>query len=215
MNHKQHNPVYGLRSTVYESGQTLIETIVAIFVLTTGLSAGLGLAIFAFGSASEITERITATGLAREGIEVTRRMRDSNWLAGTLVGCGGVQQCYQTWLTAPYGISGTLTGRAYRLEFNPASVGNKWTLVQSNNYRLTTVPGSGFTHSGTETQNFFRKIFIIHQTTADPAAETQILVRSVVWWYGKNCPVITDYNVTDDTKCKIVTEEILTNWKNY
>src|SRR3989344_2406253 len=72
-----------------EKGQTLIETVVALFVLTTGLTAGLSLAIYSFSTTTEISRKIIATGLAREGIEVARRQRDSNWLAGTLSDCGG------------------------------------------------------------------------------------------------------------------------------
>lgn len=64
-----------------ESGQTLIETIVAIFILTMALVSGLGLAIYAMTTTQETKERIIATNLAREGIEVIRMMRDSNWLA--------------------------------------------------------------------------------------------------------------------------------------
>ena len=199
-----------------QNGQTLIETIVAIFVLTTGLSAGLGLAIFAFGGASDITERIAATSLAREGIEAVRRMRDSNWLAGAITDCGSGQQCYRTWLTGPYDIAGTLDGRSGRLEFNPASGGDKWAVSYGvSDYRLRMVSGSGFAHAGSQDTTFFRKLFLFNQTTADPAAETQILVRSVVWWWGKNCPQITNYSQPSDTNCRIVTEENLTNWKNY
>lgn len=202
-----------------QKGQTLIETIIAIFILTTGLSSGLALAIFAFGSASDITEKVAATGLAREGTEAVRRMRDSNWLSGAIGDCGGGQQCYTTWLTGgAYPITGAFgePGRSYRLDFNPLAQNNKWTLnPAATDYRLRLRPGAGFSHSGTENTNFFRKIFIIQQTNANPAAEYQILARSVVWWHGKNCPAITDYSGPSDTKCKIVTEENLTNWKNY
>jgi type II secretory pathway pseudopilin PulG len=64
-----------------QSGQSLIETIVAIFILVTALIAGVGLALYAVANASTNRNQIVANNLAREGIEVFRMMRDSNWLA--------------------------------------------------------------------------------------------------------------------------------------
>lgn len=209
-----------------QSGQTLIETIVAIFVLTSGLSAGLALAIFAFGSASDISERITATGLAREGIEGVRRLRDSNWLWGKknsqLQSCpelGQAQTCYLNWLgPALYDIRGSVSGVAYRLNFNPTAQGSKWTLDQGGGYRLYLQSGGGISHTvNSQPTNLFRKIFVIYQSQSGgyTASSPLVLVRSVAWWWGKNCPNITDYNNPSDTSCKIITEENLTNWKNY
>jgi type II secretory pathway pseudopilin PulG len=67
-----------------QSGQTLIETLVAIFILTMGVTAAVGLANFALGSSTSVTKQIIATGLAREGIEAVKNMRDTNWLHDTL-----------------------------------------------------------------------------------------------------------------------------------
>jgi type II secretory pathway pseudopilin PulG len=63
-----------------QSGQSLIETIVAIFILVTALVAGLSLALYAVSSSANNKNQIVASNLAREGIEVVRMMRDSNWL---------------------------------------------------------------------------------------------------------------------------------------
>lgn len=207
-----------------QQGQSLIETIMALFVLTTGLTSGLALAIFTFGTSSEITNQITATGLAREGIEVIRSKRDSNWLSGTLADCssnplmGPNQKCYTTWLN---GIGGTTgAGTAYRAIFNPTALVSKWTIFPGagSGYRLYRQADDSFSHTITSSPTqFFRKIVIVNQNTPDPIAETQILVRSVVWWEGKRCPSnVTDYNPpAQDTPCKIVSEEYLTNWRNY
>lgn len=203
-------------------GQTLIETIMGIFILTTGLAAGLGLAIYAFGASSSIAEKIVGTGLAREGVESVRRMRDSNWLAGTLSDCGSGQQCYANWLSSPYNISGaTGSGLEYRLVFNPLSQTNKWTLSlssPSDNFRLYVEPQGGLSHIvSAESSNFFRKINIIYQDINPPygPASPLVLVRSTVWWHERNCPTITYFVNPSDTTCKIITEELLTNWRNY
>lgn len=88
-------------------GQTLIETLVAIFILVMGVTAAVGLAIYALNSSSSITKQIIATGLAREGIEAVKNMRDVNWLRDTLAtnGCynyvtagTGQSPCYINWL---------------------------------------------------------------------------------------------------------------------
>lgn len=207
----------------HESGQSLIETIVAIFVLTTGLAAGLALAVFAFGASSDIMERIVATGLAREGIEGVRRMRDSNWNSGTLTDCGGGQQCYATWLSGPpYNITGTTGGGlTYRMQFNPLSTTNKWTLISSgplDDYRLYLQSGGGLAHTANSSPtSLFRKITIIFtQTSGDyTLTSPEVLVRSSVWWHGKGCAAITNLSNPSDTNCKIISEEIFTNWRNY
>lgn len=91
------------------SGQTLIETMAALFILTMGISAAVGLAVYAFSSSSTILKEIVATGLAREGMEAVRNMRDTNWLNDTLgtpangnsctdFNDSGQNDCYPHWL---------------------------------------------------------------------------------------------------------------------
>jgi len=62
------------------SGQSLIELVVAISVILIGVVSTLVLSLTTIrgGKASEM--QVVATNLAREGIEVVRQKRDSNWL---------------------------------------------------------------------------------------------------------------------------------------
>lgn len=197
---------------------------VALFVLVTGLAAGLSLAVSSFGATADISEKITATGLAREGLEAVRRMRDSNWLAGNLTYCSEGEVCYASWLNEPgkYNITGaTGSGLEYRLFFDPASPTNKLTLSSANpssDFRLYGQSGGGWSHTATaEPTIFFRKIEIIYAQTTAPYSDTSplVLVRSTVWWHGKNCPTVTYVANPSDASCKIISEEYLTNWKNY
>lgn len=210
----------------YQAGQSLIETVTAIFVLITGVAAGLTLAVYSFGSSSDVAEKISATGLAREGLEAVRRMRDSNWLvAGGPVDCGGGKLCYPGWLTAVYDISvpggGAGSSRDFRLEFNPASSANKWVLTPASggtDYRLYLQSGGGLSNlSSSSPTNLFRKITITYQSVSSPynSASPLLRVRALVWWHGKNCPAITDLVNLNDTNCKVISEEYLTNWRNY
>lgn len=70
------------------SGQSLIEGIIAIAVITVGLMGVIGLAISNQASARATGDRAVATSLAREGLEVAKHIRDSAWLASQPFGTG-------------------------------------------------------------------------------------------------------------------------------
>jgi hypothetical protein len=133
-----------------QNGQTLIETLVAIFMLIMGVSAAAGLAIYALNSSTTIVKQIIGNGLAREGVEAVKNMRDTNWLQDTLSTSScydyasaqtNAADCYKDWLTQKYCIdptannggncNGDATTMTYNLSFdasqNPDS-GNFWTL---------------------------------------------------------------------------------------
>lgn len=239
-------------------GQTLIETIVAIFVLTTGLASGLALAVYSFGASSDISERIVATGLVREGTEAVRFMRDSNWMGDTLRDCDDInsgQRCYRNWLDQVFNIrpGGSPNGEDYRLRVSTianrvapclARENAKFCLQRSpggppaDYYRLyhvtapvfreriTPDPSVSFGDTAWSPTNFFRKITLFRWNTDPPYSlgSPLLLVRSIVWWHGKGCNnSLTDWNAshqnpplqTEDTRCKVISEEFLTNWKNY
>lgn len=61
-------------------GFTLIETIVAIFLLTVGVVGSFSLMQRVTSFASITASQFTATYLAQEGIETIRNIRDSNYL---------------------------------------------------------------------------------------------------------------------------------------
>ena len=61
-------------------GFTLLETIVAIGVITIGAVSALALINISLFYVSNIQDRLVAANLAGEGIELTRNFRDNNWL---------------------------------------------------------------------------------------------------------------------------------------
>ncbi|MBI5733354.1 MAG: hypothetical protein HY973_00195 [Candidatus Kerfeldbacteria bacterium] len=63
-------------------GQGLIESIVAITIITVGLSSILGLVIAGVAGEQIASSQIVAANLSREGIEVVRNIRDTNWMNG-------------------------------------------------------------------------------------------------------------------------------------
>ncbi|MAF13472.1 MAG: hypothetical protein CMI53_01090 [Parcubacteria group bacterium] len=65
-----------------QSGQSLLEVVIALTILVMALSAVLALTTSNIVGQKESEFQIVANNLAREGIEVVRSIRDSNWLAG-------------------------------------------------------------------------------------------------------------------------------------
>lgn len=63
-------------------GFTLIEIIVAILVVTVGVLAAYVVTQKIVSYTHQISSRLTATYLAKDGIEIVRNIRDTNWLQG-------------------------------------------------------------------------------------------------------------------------------------
>lgn len=144
-----------------QEGQTLVETVAAVFILVMGISSALGLAVYAYSTSTNITKQIVATGLAREGVEAVKSMRDTNWLkqvnidkncynfafpaaSTTAASCPGEPKswtcCYKNWLNDPNCSSlGKSNGfcidpsgnRIYRLKSDLGSDNKQWTLEAS------------------------------------------------------------------------------------
>lgn len=224
-----------------QAGQSLIETIIAIFILVSALSAGLGMAIFALNASASDKNTIIATNLAREGLDVARLMRDTNWLAGgqpsSCADLGG-QPCFPDAFTGPAynfnlpapGATPSITST--RIDFDP--VNHRWEnlndLDNQEDYWLCLQSDGtyqGNRNSGTPacsaaTSNFVRRLRIttrsgtsLNYSTTD-RDNMEVIVQSIVQWKGKRCPTINTSNLTEASgPCKIVVEERLTNWKDY
>jgi len=63
-----------------KQGQSLIELIIAITIIQVGLFSVWSLFLYNFNAQKEAEMRIVGINLAREGVEVAKNMRDSNWL---------------------------------------------------------------------------------------------------------------------------------------
>jgi len=172
-----------------QEGQTLIETVIAIFILTSGITAALGLAIFVFASSDKVTKQMIAVGLAREGIEAVKNMRDTNWLRQTSIDTdcynpktlANNAKCYKSWIEETFCIdpdnnngkacNGSAITQNYYLGLNPG-IADYWViskLKDSDNYGLdfdTNISGPNFkgfyppSNSTNGSADFFRKIVI-------------------------------------------------------
>ncbi len=139
----------------HPKGQTLIETLAAIFILTMGVTAGVGLADYALGSSTSIAKDLIGTGLAREGIEAIKNMRDTNWLqAGPInTNCydfsnpsGNDGSCYKSWLTQnSYGAVVWLPSTGITATLNPPANPTPYVLTFWGSDYMSN-QGSGFTY---------------------------------------------------------------------
>ncbi|TSC66425.1 MAG: Uncharacterized protein G01um101477_82 [Candidatus Doudnabacteria bacterium Gr01-1014_77] len=197
-------------------GQTLIETLVAIFILVTGLVSALSLAVYSFQSSDNSSKQIAGTALARESIEGLRNMRDTNWLNGTLSSCadlGTGQQCYSTWQgNAPQ----RLEAGTYAVDY---SIGLSNVLLTKNpsSYVLNYDPLTGsYSNGGAGVgSNYSRKVVILEdQTSPYTALNPRLVINATVWWQGRKCPTTNDPS-TLSASCKVDLQAYLTNWKNY
>jgi phospholipase/lecithinase/hemolysin len=109
-------------------GQSLIEGMVAMTIIITAVSSSLALVQSSIVATRIGGSQVVAANLAREGIEVVRAKRDSNWLAG---------QSFQVGLTDP-------ASKVARISLDPAtanwSIGfGNWTIASPEAaLRLTT-----------------------------------------------------------------------------
>ncbi len=65
-----------------EAGFTLVETLVALVILTMALIPILAVSSSATRLSEVIKDDLVASGLTQEGIEVARAIRDTNWFNG-------------------------------------------------------------------------------------------------------------------------------------
>jgi prepilin-type N-terminal cleavage/methylation domain-containing protein len=73
------------------SGFTLIELMITLVVFTIGIMGAMGLAFSNYNNSRDNLDKIIAVNLAREGIELIKNVRDSNWLKAEAneLTCGG------------------------------------------------------------------------------------------------------------------------------
>lgn len=213
-----------------QSGQTLIETIVAIFILVTALTSGLALTIYVLSNSERGVNQVIATNLARGGIDLIRNMRDTNWLESDAIGgtwdlttCSIGSSTFYCYPRAWEGVTGSgfsnynlATDGAYRTTYNPST--NKWSLDANNpSYELYLDSEGMYTHNPSGVITPFARKIILTRNTAAPysgGSLAQLIVTSVVGWSGRGCePMVASDPVT--TNCNITVTERLTNWKDY
>ncbi|MFA5129407.1 MAG: hypothetical protein WC477_00635 [Patescibacteria group bacterium] len=126
----------GDRSSPLLHGQTMIEFMVAMTVIIIGLISAASLAFSNVRTQEISADHILASNFAREGVELARSIRDTNWLAGLP---------FNTGLNNGTDYSGspqyTATGVFNGFDFSPSN-------IDSNNATLIKMSTAGGGSSG-------------------------------------------------------------------
>lgn len=72
-----------------QTGFTLIETLVSLFILSIAITGAFAVISYNVSSASFIKNGFVASGLAQEGLELARNLRDNDWFANRPFGVLG------------------------------------------------------------------------------------------------------------------------------
>ena len=141
-----------------DSGFTLIELLVSIFIFGVALSAIVYVLTINSNTANLVKNSYVASGLAQEGIEVVRNLRDSDWLAGRPYG--------------GFGNTAEFADGGYRVQWNSQI------LMSSLDTFLKKDAATGIYSYDAGTDTIFKRA--IQLTTMNPGIEKRIVV-TVSW----------------------------------
>jgi prepilin-type N-terminal cleavage/methylation domain-containing protein len=144
-----------------KKGFSLMEVMLAVFVLSVGLVAIIGLISSSIRNSIDSRDTIIASELAQEGVELVRNIRDNNFLNKSIS-------------DADYPFETIPMGTLFRLDYNLSLVdGGPYQLKYYNNFYTYSGP------LGTEKTKFYRAII-----TADFNSGAGRKIISTVWWDG-------------------------------
>ena len=151
-----------------KSGFTLMEAIVAIFVITTGIVGVLSLVTQTISSATFSKDKLIAAYLAQEGIEIVRNIRDTNWLeGGSNPWNEGLDTCS----------GGCIADYTYSQQVDP-------TLLAYTGQFLNIDTSGYYGYSGVTPNKFQRKITI----SDGPISGSSLNIKVEVFWQEKGKP---------------------------
>ena len=147
----------------------MIEMLIAFMVIAVGLFAAAQIVYSNLGLVQRDQDEVVAVNLAREGVELSKQLRDSNWLAGTAFDTGF--QDATNPLTPD--ISGTFV-------WNPLSSGTTYPLVDfaavditSDAAKIIRTPQGALANAHaaapaiTGTATTFRRVMVFHPICFD------------------------------------------------
>ncbi|MBI3120471.1 MAG: hypothetical protein HYZ08_02525 [Candidatus Kerfeldbacteria bacterium] len=202
-----------MRNPFLPSGQGLLETIIALAIVTTGVVASLALISTSIISTRLQSNESVAVQLAREGIEVVRARRDSNWLQRDAraesvewdAQLDGNADATAVPLFDP-------ATRQWNVDFSVTDFSDPKTRVYEDNGMFRQFAG---TPQGTETT--FQRMLLLTEICA-PVEDPQFL------GIGQTCPtsfderkigirVVSRVRIEDDAIRDVVVEDHLYQWK--
>lgn len=174
-------------------GETILEVVIAIGILSLVLFSAFGLIAQSIATHTNIKNRVTAIDLAREGLEIVRNVRDTNWIKYS--GDKRTQWlCYQSPCTA---VAHRLSNGFYTVDplvVQPLLKATEQSLLDVDNvtnydeYQILDDPALGFNHVSGQSTMFYRQIELQLYTNAacgndvDDCPEVGVNVISRVQW---------------------------------
>ena len=128
-----------MRKLVFtQKGVGLVEAVVAIGILITGIISVVSLSQSNIASSQGVAARLTAINLAREGVEAVRSMRDGNWLKGR-TNVTGEDNAWDSGFSGAGDVTAIAVlnadSLAWTLDFAPASMTDNGTRLRRNQDR--------------------------------------------------------------------------------
>lgn len=191
------------------SGQSLIELIVAVAIIQVGLLSVWSLFLSNFNAEREAELRIVGANLSREGVELVKNIRDSNWLRADQ---GEVNEEGKIW---PWDEG--LNSGIYSISYDDGS------LEGEEESQLYVDPQGFYTNSsnGTKTSFYKRTIELKSVCCSDP--EGDLVCNDTNYQIKKPselCPLRIGINVIAKTtwshsggERNSVVEDIIYNWR--
>lgn len=173
---------------------SIIEVLTAVFVLSIGITAVLALMAGNVKNSINARDGIIASGLAQEGIELVRNIRDNNFISG--------KTAFESNFPSNSKDNCMIDKDSDDIEHCDNGNGEDRKLYYNES--------SGFyvhSSSNATSTKFRRRVIVEYDTWPDP---TQAVITSMVWWDGNsNSP-----NSCSTVKKCVYVEDILTDWAN-
>ena len=141
-------------------GTALVESLVALMILSFGLIPALSIVLVANNLSSSIRNNLIAANLAQESVEVVRAIRDRNWFSG---------------LSFDFG----LADGVYRVEWNSGA------LMSESGNPVLKIDGQGlYSYSNGVDTTFSRRVLV---TKIDPGGcNCELKIIGEVRWLERN-----------------------------
>ena len=196
MLNKFHKIMQDFPSTIFprrknSAGFTLLETLIAVFIITIGIIGIFSLITQGLSTTRENSLKLTATYLAQEGIELVRNLRDNNTL--DIYKNGGIYSMWDDILTEPViNCSAVLPNDGCQIDYDDSG-------LSDYGDEFLQLDPAGFYNYGTGDNSLFkRKIILEREYVGSNYDKIKVLVE-VAWQ-------------TKGKKYKISVQENLYNW---
>lgn len=186
-------------------GFSIGEVMLAAFVLSVAMLAAVNLLIAGFSNSADSRDRIIASMLVQEGIEIARNVRDNNWATGRVTFSNtNFPDVSRAADNTPLGCALDKNSLSIRNTCDSAAV-SKVLKINNDGYYMKL---------GATTTKFKRKVMIQYfnssEVPSDRAHAATAKLTSVVIW-GTNWPKIDLSDCSTATQC-VAAVSILTKW---